>query len=53
MFALVFYLIENFRLAKIYLHFAEGKLSFCEADYHSAKQIITLAKRDYYSAEGG
>ena len=41
----LFYYNLDFRLAKIYLHFAKGKLSFCR------RQIIIHAKRDYHSAK--
>ena len=34
------------RSEEINRNFAAGKLSFGEADYHSAKRIIILAKRD-------
>jgi hypothetical protein len=32
------------------IYFAEGELSFREADYHSALPIIILPQADYHSA---
>jgi len=54
-----FDIIKIFASAKIYLHFAEGKLSFGEADYHSAagglsftrSVIIILPQADHHSRE--
>ena len=39
-----------FALAKIYLHFAEGKLSFGEADYHSAVGGLSFSEADYFTS---
>jgi hypothetical protein len=41
----LFYIIWIFAKAKIFLHFAEGKLSLRQ------RRIITLPKADYHSAQ--
>ena len=42
---IILIIIEIFAEAKINLHFAEGKLSFREADYHSPQAIIIQKSR--------
>ena len=41
-----FAIIKIFASAKIYLHFAEGKLSFGEADYHSAEGGLSFERSE-------
>ena len=47
LFALIYTKLFSSAARKFTFHFAEGKLSFGEADYHSARRA------DHHSAEGG